>query len=127
MNQRPELVTMGSSRIVGGAGYVDIVVTPRNIFGSSLRWPTKASWRSFPSAFVLIEGHVSGPFALSEITRPESKTATMQLRKIGLRCMILTGDSGEVARWVGEQLRLDEYFAEAPLGGEGGQVKMVGI
>jgi Cu2+-exporting ATPase len=62
--------------------------------------------------FVLIEGELCGAVALADIIRSESKTAIMQLRQMGVRCMMLTGDNAEVARWVSEQIGLDEYFAE---------------
>jgi Cu2+-exporting ATPase len=31
---------------------------------------------------------------------------------MGIRCMMLTGDGEQVARWVSEEIGLDEYFAE---------------
>ncbi len=31
---------------------------------------------------------------------------------MGIRCMMLTGDNKQVAKWVSEEIGLDEYFAE---------------
>jgi Cu2+-exporting ATPase len=35
-----------------------------------------------------------------------------RLKKMGIRCLMLTGDNPQVARWVSEEIGLDEYFAE---------------
>lgn len=62
--------------------------------------------------FVLIENELKGAIALADIIRPESKEAIMQLKKMGIRCMMLTGDNKQVAKWVADIIGLDEYFAE---------------
>ena len=62
--------------------------------------------------FVLIDGKVSGAVALADIIRPESKNAIAMLREMGIRSMMLTGDNKKVAKWVSDELGLDEYFAE---------------
>jgi len=62
--------------------------------------------------FVLIDGEPKGAIALADIIRPESKKAISMLREMGIRCMMLTGDNKQVARWVSEEVGLDEYFAE---------------
>jgi len=62
--------------------------------------------------FVLIDGELKGAIALADIIRPESKKAISKLREMGVRCMMLTGDNKQVAKWVADELELDEYFAE---------------
>lgn len=62
--------------------------------------------------FVLIDGELKGALALADIIRPESKEAIGRLKNMGIRCMMLTGDNKQVAKWVSEQIGLDEYFAE---------------
>jgi Cu2+-exporting ATPase len=62
--------------------------------------------------FVLIDGELKGAIALADIIRPESKKAISRLREMGIRCMMLTGDNKQVAKWVADELELDEYFAE---------------
>jgi Cu2+-exporting ATPase len=62
--------------------------------------------------FVLIDGALKGAIALADIVRPESKRAIASLKEMNIRCMMLTGDNKQVARWVSEQIGLDEYFAE---------------
>lgn len=62
--------------------------------------------------FVLIDGGLAGAIALADIIRPESKRAISLLKEMGIQCMMLTGDNSQVAKWVAEEIGLDEYFAE---------------
>jgi Cu2+-exporting ATPase len=62
--------------------------------------------------FVLVDGSLHGAVALADIIRAESKEAVAALKGMGVKCMMLTGDSKQVAKWVAYELGLDEYFAE---------------
>jgi Cu2+-exporting ATPase len=62
--------------------------------------------------YVLIDGELSGAIALADIIRSESKEAIAQLKAMGVRCMMITGDNQQVAKWVADEIGLDEYFAE---------------
>jgi len=62
--------------------------------------------------YVLTDGQVQGAIALADIIRPESARVISTLKKMGIQCMMLTGDNAQVARWVAEELGLDEFFAE---------------
>ncbi len=62
--------------------------------------------------FVMIDGELKGAVALADIIRPESKEAISRLKAMGVRCMMLTGDNKLVAKWVSDEIGLDEYFAE---------------
>jgi Cu2+-exporting ATPase len=61
----------------------------------------------------LLEGqNPIGALALADIVREESQEAIARLKEMGVKCMMLTGDNRYVAKWVAEELGLDEYFAE---------------
>jgi Cu2+-exporting ATPase len=62
--------------------------------------------------FVIIDGKLKGAIALADIIRPESKEAIRRLKEMGIKCMMITGDNKEVAKWVADEIGLDEYFAE---------------
>lgn len=62
--------------------------------------------------FVMIEDELKGAIALADIIRDESKEAISRLKGMGIRCMMLTGDNNLVAKWVSEEIGLDEYFSE---------------
>ncbi len=51
-------------------------------------------------------------FALADVVRPEAREAVTELRSMGYRCMMLTGDSRTVAAAVAADLALDDYYAE---------------
>ena len=62
--------------------------------------------------FVLIDNDLTGAIALADIIREESKEAIKQLKDLGIKPMMLTGDNKQVAKWVADELGLDDYFAE---------------
>ncbi|WP_428082773.1 copper-translocating P-type ATPase [Candidatus Hadarchaeum sp.] len=62
--------------------------------------------------FTLVDGELAGAFALADRIRAESFEAVRRLKEMGLKVYMITGDSDEVARWVAEELKIDEYFAQ---------------
>ncbi|MGQ4914400.1 MAG: heavy metal translocating P-type ATPase [Candidatus Asgardarchaeia archaeon] len=64
------------------------------------------------TVYVLLDGKLIGAIALADIIRPESREAIERLKAMGIKCMMLTGDNKLVAKWVAEELGLDDYFAE---------------
>ncbi len=62
--------------------------------------------------FELVDGRIEAAFALADIVRPESRSAVDALKQMGIRVVMLTGDSHTVAAAVAEELGLDEFFAE---------------
>jgi P-type Cu2+ transporter len=62
--------------------------------------------------YTLIDGELAGAIALADIIRPESRQAISELKTMGVRCLMITGDNQQVARWVAGETGLDEYFAE---------------
>src|SRR5262249_16784166 len=62
--------------------------------------------------YVFVDDRLEGAIALADLIRPESREALQALKQIGIRSMMLTGDSAAVAAWVAGQLGLDEFFAE---------------
>jgi Cu2+-exporting ATPase len=49
---------------------------------------------------------------LADLVREESRAALSRLKQLGIRTMMLTGDSEAVAKSVSSQLELDDFFAE---------------
>lgn len=62
--------------------------------------------------FVLRDGRPVGALALADVIRPESREAVARLKAMGIRCLMLTGDAGAVARSVAAELGLDAVYAE---------------
>jgi Cu2+-exporting ATPase len=61
--------------------------------------------------YCLKNGDFIGAFALADTIREESRKAVADLKKLGIRVAMVTGDSENVAEWVAKELGLDEYFA----------------
>ncbi|MCB0252310.1 MAG: copper-translocating P-type ATPase [Anaerolineae bacterium] len=86
--------------------------------------------------YLVDNGTVSAAFALADVVRDESKQAVDRLHELGVRVVMLTGDSKAVAAAVAEELNIDDYIAEvlpenkdekvAALQAEGRKVAMVG-
>lgn len=57
-------------------------------------------------------GRVLGTLQIQDILRPESIAAARELRKMGLRTLLLTGDAAPIANAIGAQLGIDEIKAE---------------
>jgi Cu2+-exporting ATPase len=96
------------------------------------------AWRSRGAAVlhVLRDDEVVGAFALEDAVRPESREAVAELRRLGVRSVMITGDAAQVAEAVADELGIDEVFAEvlpqdkdlkvAELQARGLEVAMVG-
>ncbi|MBD3349075.1 MAG: copper-translocating P-type ATPase [Candidatus Eisenbacteria bacterium] len=63
-------------------------------------------------SYVLVDDEVAGAVALGDTIREQSKDAIRELQEMGIRCLMMTGDSEGVARAVAETLGLDDYIAE---------------
>jgi len=61
--------------------------------------------------YVVWRNKLQGVMSLSDIIRPESKEAVSQLKKLGVKVAMITGDTKPVADWVSRELGIDEYFA----------------
>jgi P-type Cu2+ transporter len=95
-------------------------------------------WRSRGAAvlYVLRRDEVVGALALEDEIRPESHQAVAELHRLGVEVAMVTGDARQVADSVGQQLGIDEVFAEVlpeekdravrDLQGRGQTVAMVG-
>ena len=62
--------------------------------------------------FILVDGKLKGALALADLIRLEAKQAIAALKALEIRCLMLTGDNKATAKWVSDQVGLDEYFAE---------------
>jgi len=61
---------------------------------------------------LVVDEKPAGVIALSDEIRDESFKGISELKSMGIKVAMLTGDSAKVAKRVSEALNLDEYFAE---------------
>jgi Cu2+-exporting ATPase len=71
-------------------------------------------WKSRGAAVLyLVRGDtIVGSLALEDQVRPEAKEAVVELRRLGKRLVMITGDARQVADTVGRELGVDEVMAE---------------
>lgn len=62
--------------------------------------------------YLVVDGKPEAAIALADVVREDSREAVAKLKEHGLRVAMLTGDSEDVAKWVSQELGIDEYFAE---------------
>jgi P-type Cu2+ transporter len=95
-------------------------------------------WRSRGAAilYVVEDEAVTGALAMEDDIRPESREAVAELHRLGVEVAVITGDAHQVAQAVGDELGIDQIFAEvlpedkhskvAELQRQGRRVAMVG-
>jgi P-type Cu2+ transporter len=71
---------------------------------------------------VAIDGRAAGVIAIADAPRPTSKDAIAALAELGVRAVMLTGDSHATAQRVAAELGIDEVIAEVLPAGKAGQV-----
>jgi len=62
--------------------------------------------------YLLKDDQIEAALALEDMIRESAKKAVSGLQEMGLKVMMLTGDSAAVAKTVADQLNLDDYMAE---------------
>jgi P-type E1-E2 ATPase len=59
------------------------------------------------------DGRAVGMLAVADAVKPSARPAVESLRRMGLRCILVTGDAEATARAVAKQAGLDEVHAQA--------------
>ena len=72
----------------------------------------KENRRGATVVYVLLDNRVLGAIALADVIREESREAIRDLKKLGVRVAMVTGDAKPVAEWVARELEIDETFAD---------------
>jgi len=62
--------------------------------------------------YVARAGQLLGAIRIADVLRPEAKHAVVEMRRMGLRVILLSGDSQGVATRVGRELGVDESIGE---------------
>ena len=100
--------------IVCSAGGASIIVGSRS-FLAEKKIDTDGCPRTedhVSEVLVARAGRLLGALHLADVPRPEAVSAVAALRSMGLRTVLLTGDSAPVARAIGRHLGVDEVVAE---------------
>ncbi len=97
------------------------VVVPKN-----LEEEFRAEAEKGKTIIYILEGrNFFGALAFSDIIRDESREAIADLKSMGVKVAMITGDAEKVAEWVAKDLGIDEYFARVLPGEKSEKVKLL--
>jgi heavy metal translocating P-type ATPase len=92
---------------------VEIIVGNRLFLeGHRIALPTNTVSQTESEIFVAREGNFLGTLVVADTLRPEATKAIADLKSMGLKTVLLTGDSKAVANDIGGKLGVDEIAAE---------------
>ncbi|MGI5835785.1 MAG: heavy metal translocating P-type ATPase [Chloroflexota bacterium] len=81
---------------------------PQSLWAASELWGAEGK----TVVYLVYDGIPRAAFAMADVIRDESREAVAQLKAMGVRVAMLTGDSEAVARSVSQELGIDEFFAQ---------------
>ncbi len=103
---------MGITSIIGGS---TVIVGNRALMAEhGVDVPQNSAATANPASRLMVarDRRFLGSIAIADIVRPEARSAIERFRKMGIRSILLTGDAGEVAKSVADQLGISEVEAE---------------
>lgn len=100
----------GAEVLVGGPNMLrELELATPGVFDAQVEeW----SQRGAGVLHVVRDGQIIGALAVEDKIRPESRAAVQVLQEQGVKVAMITGDATQVAEAVGEELGIDEVFAE---------------
>lgn len=100
----------GAEVLVGGPNMLrELELATPEVFDAQVEeW----SQRGAGVLHVVRDGQIIGALAVEDKVRPESRAAVQALQEQGVKVAMITGDATQVAEAVGEELGIDEVFAE---------------
>ncbi|MER0071441.1 copper-translocating P-type ATPase [Corynebacterium sp. KPL2850] len=100
----------GAEVLVGGPNMLrELELATPGVFDAQVE---KWSQRGAGVLHVVHDGQIIGALAVEDKIRPESRAAVQALQEQGVKVAMITGDATQVAEAVGEELGIDEVFAE---------------
>ena len=100
----------GAEILVGGPNMLREfnLTTPAELTDTTSAW----TGRGAGVLHVVRDGQIIGAVAVEDKIRPESRAAVKALQDRGVKVAMITGDAQQVAHAVGQDLGIDEVFAE---------------
>ncbi|RJQ89145.1 heavy metal translocating P-type ATPase [Amycolatopsis panacis] len=119
----PEVTEFAALPGLGAEGRVDghrvLVGSPRLVAERAIVLPQECVERIVAAqadgavaVVVAIDGEAAGVLVVRDVVKPSARGAVAELRKLGLRTVLLTGDHRIAAETVGAEIGVDEVLAE---------------
>jgi heavy metal translocating P-type ATPase len=105
---------MGKQVLVGNAAFMveRNVKISQNNGENELNLLSSSALKAKSRVLVAIDGEICGQIFFSDKVRTESKRAISDLKRMGIRTIMLTGDKREVATAVAKEVGIDEVHSE---------------
>ncbi len=100
----------GQTIYVGGPNLLEQLYSEKHLEERLVEDDTSKSGHGL--AYVVIGNKVAGYLSFSDTVRDESLEAIKNLQILGIKVVMLTGDSREAAKSAAKQLNIDEVYAE---------------
>lgn len=100
----------GAEILVGGPNMLREfnLTTPAELTDTTSAWTRRGAG----VLHIVRDGQIIGAVAVEDKIRPESRAAVKALQDRGVKVAMITGDAQQVAQAVGQDLGIDEVFAE---------------
>ncbi len=93
-----------------------LITSPAYVKNNNFAYPNEAYDKLVKegktTVFVIINNMVAGMIGLADIIKKDAYEAIADIKKTNIKSILLTGDNYQVARWVGDQLGIDDVYAE---------------
>jgi len=99
------VVTVGRAKLFASAGFV----VPAALSAQAAEWE-QAGWTTVLAGW---DGEARGVLAVADTVKPSAAPAIAELRRLGLRTVLLTGDNEATGQAVGALAGVDEVIADA--------------
>ena len=114
-----------TGRLVGIGGEEMLAQRGAKAPAELVRRAAAAGGKGQTGIYVVSDGEVLGALALADVIRPESREAVQALRAMEVKVAMITGDSEDVAKWVADELGIDQYFARVLPAEKSAKVKLL--
>jgi heavy metal translocating P-type ATPase len=104
--------TPGKGIVAARQGIETVVGSRLFLEGHRIALPASTVSQTDSQIFVAREGRFLGTLVVADMLRPEATKAIQDLKSMGLKTVLLTGDSKTVAEDIGGKLGVDEIAAE---------------
>ncbi len=101
--------TLNGSRLLGGS--LSYIAGQTAVPGEIRERAEELSGQGKTPLLFCREGKLLGLIAVADVIKPDSAEAVRQLRNMGIRVVMLTGDNEKTARAIGDQAGVDEVIA----------------
>lgn len=98
---------------------LESVAVPHEVEAMMTEWEVKAR----TCVLVAVDCQLAGVFAVADPLKPEAAVVVEGLQKMGIRCVMITGDNGRTAESVARQVGITEVLAEVLPAGKAAAVQ----